>query len=98
MVGSNSSNECEVIHTGLSKKRMTRTQRAKLNRRSAIEPLIGHIKSYGKLDRYYLKGSIGDAMNIILSAVGQNIRKLLKCLVDILYYFLLSGIAVKNNQ
>ncbi len=77
----------EVIHTGLSKKRMTRTQRAKLNRRSAIEPIIGHMKFDGKLGRCYLKGSVGDAINIILSAVGQNIRKLLNYLADILSYF-----------
>ncbi len=77
----------DVIHTGLSKKRMSRAMRKKLRRRSAIEPIIGHMKSDGKLGRCYLKGSLGDAMNIMLSAAGQNIRKLLKLLATLLRYF-----------
>ncbi len=76
----------EVIHTGLSKKRMSRAMRKKLRRRRAIEPIIGHMKSDGKLGRCYLKSSIGDAMNIMLSAAGQNIRKLLKLLATLLRY------------
>ncbi len=77
----------DVIHTGLSKKRMSRAMRKKLKRRSAIEPIIGHMKSDGKLGRCYLKGSLGDAMNIMLSAAGQNIRKLLNLLATLLRYF-----------
>ncbi|PIE82810.1 MAG: hypothetical protein CSA09_05210 [Candidatus Contendobacter odensis] len=77
----------DVIHTGLSKKRMSRAMRKKLKRRSAIEPIIGHMKSDGKPGRCYLKGSLGDAMNIILSAAGQNIRKLLQLLATLWRYF-----------
>ena len=46
-------------------------------RRSAIEPLIGHIKNDGRLGRNYLLGKDGDRMNVILSACGQNLRLLL---------------------
>lgn len=77
----------DMIHTGLNKKCMSQAMRKKLKRRSAIEPIIGHMKSDGKLRRCYLKGSIGDAMNIILSAAKQNIRKLLKRLTMLLRYF-----------
>ena len=45
--------------------------------RSAIEPLIGHLKSEGHLGRCYLKGRAGDAANVILSAVGHNLRRIL---------------------
>lgn len=45
-----------------------------LRRRSAIEPIIGHLKADGHLGRCYLKGSAGDGINVILSAVGHNFR------------------------
>jgi len=48
-----------------------------LRRRSAIEPIIGHLKTDGHLGRCYLKGRAGDAANIILSAVGHNFRRIL---------------------
>ena len=48
-----------------------------LRRRSAIEPIIGHMKSEGHLDRCYLKGRAGDAANVVLSAVGHNFRRIL---------------------
>jgi transposase, IS5 family len=48
-----------------------------LRRRSAIEPIIGHMKAEGHLGRCYLKGRPGDAANVILSAVGHNFRRIL---------------------
>lgn len=48
-----------------------------LRRRSAIEPVIGHMKSDGHLGRCYLKGREGDATNVILTAVGHNLRLVL---------------------
>jgi IS5 family transposase len=51
-----------------------------LRRRSAIEPIIGHLKAEGHLGRCYLKGHRGDAANAILSAVGFNLRLVLKWL------------------
>ena len=48
-----------------------------LRRRSAIEPVIGHMKAEGHLSRCYLKGTAGDAANAILSAVGYNFRRIL---------------------
>src|SRR5258706_3637335 len=44
--------------------------RAELKRRSAIEPLIGHLKAEGHLGRCYLKGRDGDAANAVLTAAG----------------------------
>ena len=48
-----------------------------LRRRSAIEPVIGHMKAEGHLGRCYLKGRAGDAANAILTAVGYNLRRVL---------------------
>lgn len=51
-----------------------------LKRRSAIEPVIGHMKSDGHLGRNYLKGRHGDHTNAVLSAVGHNLRLVLRWL------------------
>lgn len=50
-------------------------------RRSAIEPIIGHLKSDHRMDRNHLKGAEGDKINAILAACGYNLRKLLKLLL-----------------
>ena len=57
-----------------------------LRRRSAIEPVIGHMKTDGHLGRY-LKGRDGDAANAILSAIGHNLRLVLAWLRMILRFF-----------
>ena len=61
-----------------------------LRRRSAIEPVIGHMKAEGHLGRCYLKGRAGDAANAILSAVGHNFRRILAWLKDLLRQILIA--------
>jgi IS5 family transposase len=51
-----------------------------LKRRSAIEPIFGHMKSDYRLDRNRLHGELGDEHNFILSAAAFNLRKLLNFL------------------
>jgi IS5 family transposase len=51
-----------------------------LKRRSAVEPVIGHMKTDGHLGRNFLKGRLGDQVNAVLSAVGYNFRLILKWL------------------
>ena len=48
--------------------------RKHFRRRAGIEPLIGHSKSDVGLDRNYLKGEIGDAINAMLAAAALNFR------------------------
>ena len=55
-----------------------------LRRRSAIEPVIGHMKAEGHLGRCYLKGRDGDAANAVLTAVGYNFRRILAWLKTLL--------------
>lgn len=47
-------------------------------RRSAIEPVIGHDKHDHGLGRNYLKGPAGDRSNALLASCGFNLRKLLR--------------------
>ena len=55
-----------------------------LKRRSAIEPVIGHCKSDGHMGRNFLKGRLGDQINAMMSAVGYNMRLILKWLRNLL--------------
>ena len=61
-----------------------------LRRRSAIEAVIGHMKTDGHLGRCYLKGRDGDAANVILTAVGHNLRLVLAWLSALLRLSLLA--------
>ena len=61
-----------------------------LRRRSAIEPIIGHMKSDGHLGRCHLKGREGDAINVILTAVGHNLRRVLAWLRALLTSILIA--------
>jgi len=51
-----------------------------LRRRSAIEPVIGHLKADGHLGRNFLRGRHGDRNNAALSAIGHNLRLILRWL------------------
>lgn len=74
------------------KRGVTPTIRRELRRRAAIEPVIGHMKQDGHLGRNFLAGSIGDAINLVLTAVGHNLR-LLRAWLKRLFAFLLSLLA-----
>ena len=50
-------------------------QRKRFARRSAIEPVIGHLKSDHRMMRNYLKGSVGDELNVMLAAAAFNMKK-----------------------
>lgn len=51
-----------------------------LRARSAIEPVIGHMKNEHGMDKNRLHGIEGDKINAILSATAFNVRKILKLL------------------
>ena len=62
---------------GSSSKKLSRSERKRRRRRSAIEPKIGHLKSDQRVGRCFLSGLEGDAINIVLAAAAANLRKLL---------------------
>lgn len=63
-----------------SKRGLTATMKRELKRRSAIEATIGHMKTDGRLDRNFLLGHAGDAINALLVAAGHNLRLILAVL------------------
>ena len=70
--------DVNVFIAGSNKK--SRTIKKFLKRRSAIEPVIGHLKSDHRLGRNFLMGQMGDRINAILSASAFNLKKILNCL------------------
>jgi IS5 family transposase len=68
-----------VIHRGKAK-RLTTRQKTRLNGRQAVEPAIGRLKADHRMDRCWLKGSEGDALQAVLCAADFNIRGLLRAI------------------
>ena len=62
------------------KRGITRTLKAMIKRRSAIEPAIGHMKMDGRLGRNPLKGALGDALHAVMCGTGHNLRLILAAL------------------
>jgi IS5 family transposase len=69
-----------------------------LRRRSAIEAVIGHMKTDGHLGRCHLKGRAGDAANAVLTAVGHNLRLVLAWLRELLLAILVALINAHQRQ
>ena len=70
--------ESTAVHIPGQKRGITPALRRAIKRRNAIEPIIGHLKHDGLLGRNFLKGTRGDAMNVILAAAGHNLRIILR--------------------
>ncbi len=66
------------------KRRVTEQIKRELRRRSAVEPVIGHLKSDHRTDRNQLAHAAGDAINAVLAAAGYNFRRLLAWLALLL--------------
>ena len=55
----------QILRSG-QRRGVTRTMKAMIKRRSAIEPTIGHMKMDGRLARSPLKGALGDALHAVM--------------------------------
>ncbi len=70
------------------KRRVTPQIKRELRRRSAVEPVIGHLKSEHRMGRNYLWHRQGDATNAVMAAVGYNFRRLIRWLSLLLFEIL----------
>ena len=68
------------VFTSGQKRRVTPQIKREMRRRSAVEPVIGHLKGEHRMDRNYLANRAGDAANAILAAVGYNFSLILRWL------------------
>ena len=77
--GSKSKVRQEIILPGKPLKRDTDKQRERkrtlCKKRSSIEPVIGHLKQDYRLCRNFLKGFIGDQLNLLMAACAWNLKK-----------------------
>ena len=76
------------VFTSGQKRRVTPAIKRQMRRRSAIEPVIGHIKAEHRMGRNYLAGQQGDAVNAILAAAGYNFSLLLNWFRQLLWLLL----------
>ncbi|MDR3362274.1 MAG: hypothetical protein LBO64_05495 [Desulfovibrio sp.] len=62
--------------------------------------LIGHLKNYFRLARNYLKGAIGDALNLLLAAAAFNCRKWMNAVAERLLFvlFVLCAMMWRRNE
>lgn len=70
--------ECDVQVVNRFRKRKPRAILRWWKRRSAIEPVIGHVKSDHYMERNMLAGAAGDRLNAMFAAVGFNLVKLMR--------------------
>jgi IS5 family transposase len=75
------------------KRRVTPKIKREMRRRSAVEPVIGHLKSEHRMGRNYLWYRQGDAINAVLAATGYNFRLLLRWLRLLLFKFLIAFVS-----
>ena len=73
------------VFTAGQKRRVTPAIKRQMRRRSAVEPVIGHIKAEHRMGRNYLAHEQGDAINVILAAAGYNFSLLLKWFRELLW-------------
>lgn len=76
--------ETEILSPRRGNAEQSRSQKTKMRkrfrRRAAIEPVISHLKHDFRMARCYLKGYVGDSMNVLLAAAAWNLRKWMRFL------------------
>ena len=68
------------------------TKRKLCRQRAAIEPIIGHLKHDFRLSRNWLRGSVGDPINLLMAACAWNLRKRLRVLLLPLIYIAIRAV------
>jgi IS5 family transposase len=85
------------VFTQGQKRGVTDQIKKMMRRRSAIEPVIGHMKDGHRLGRNFLAHTTGDAANAILAAMGYNFRLILNWLKLFLSLLLAAAVLAVNR-
>ena len=81
--------------------------RKRFKRRAAIEPTISHLKFDHRMIRNFLKGTAGDAINLMLAATSFNFKRVMNKLKQkisfllrklILFYNIIMGCGLYSTQ
>lgn len=88
--GKKTCGETEIILPTPPLKKDNRYQRDKkrkrCRRRAAIEPIIGHLKTDFRLTRNFLKGMVGDSINLLMAACAWNMAKWMRAFILFLFW------------
>lgn len=91
--------ETKILIPKPSGKRATPYQKQKarkrFRKRAGIEPIIGHLKSDYRLIRNYLRGSVGDSINLMLAAAAFNFKKWMR---KVQYFFAIILVALTKKN
>jgi len=63
------------VHLKRDTEEQKEAKRETFKRRAAIEPIIGHLKNDYRMARNYLKGFVGDQINLLMAATAWNMKK-----------------------
>jgi len=79
---------------------LSKWERKWIKRRSAIEPIVGHMKQDNGMERNHLLGKEGDKINAVLAGCGFNLRKLLRVFFCHIFRRLLFGLIerIRSNK
>lgn len=86
------------LYTPKPEKNITDLKRKRHKRRAAIEPVIGHLKYDYRMIRNYLKGTIGDEMNVMLAAAAMNFKRVMNLSKQRCVQFILNILNVFRNE
>ena len=59
-----------------------RKQRKRFRKRAGLEATNSHLKQHFRMGKCYLKGELGDQINVILAAAAYNLRKWIRLRLD----------------
>jgi IS5 family transposase len=94
--GVNRIGDTEIATPGAGKKNLSGYEKRKLRRmfrrRTAIEPLIGHLKTDHRMGRSFYKGISGDQINVLLACSAWNLKKYMKKLREAFSLVVFSGL------
>jgi len=87
------------VHLKRDTEEQKEAKREKFKRRAAIEPVIGHLKNDYRMARNYLKGFIGDQINLLMAACAWNLKKWVNDFIHALFFIVNYWLwASLNNQ
>ncbi len=75
----------QIIIPDKNNRKLTRSKRRKLKNRTAIEPIISHVKHDYRMLPNYLSGIEGDTINALLACAAFNFKAALRELKDLFW-------------
>jgi IS5 family transposase len=82
------------VHLKRDTEEQKEDKRKKFRRRAAVEPIIGHLKNDYRMARNYLKGFVGDQINLLMAACAWNLKKWMNNFIHALFFALKCGLLV----